>query len=77
MGSGSVGGYRENPDGSVSVMIRVDGDLVPQLKTWAEEAGKPLEGQIQEIVEQVLSSYLMSSWEAPPPTVAAPVAAAK
>lgn len=61
---------RENTDGSLSVMIRVDGDLVPQLRTWAEEAGKPVDEQIREIVGMLLSSYLMSPWEASQPVAA-------
>lgn len=78
------GGSRENTDGSLSLMIRVDGDLVPQLRTWAEEASKPVDEQIREIVGMLLSSYLMSPWEASQPvaagapvTTAAPPAAAK
>jgi len=55
-------------------MIRVNGDLVPQLQTWAEEAGKPVEAQVREIVDMLLNSYLLSPWE-PPQPIAAPVAA--
>lgn len=65
------GAGRANADGSLSVLIRVDGDLVPQLQTWAEEAGVPVEVQIREIVGQLLSGYLMGEWTAPQP-VAAP-----
>jgi hypothetical protein len=64
------GGVRENTDGSLTVSIRVDGDLVPQLKTWAEEAGMPIDQQIRDIVSMLLSSYLMSPWEPPQPVAA-------
>jgi len=67
--------YRENPDGSLAVMIRVDRDLVPQLQTWAEEANKGIDDQVREIVDMLLSSYLLSPWE-PPQPVGAPVAGA-
>lgn len=71
-----IGSGKENPDGSLSVMIRVDGDLVPQLKTWAEEANKSLDEMVRELVNMLLSSYLLSPWEAPQPiTVEAPVTA--
>lgn len=74
---GGIGGGRENPDGSLSVMIRVDGDLVPQLKTWAEEAAKPLDEMVREITGMLLSSYLMSPWEAPQPVSAQAAPAVK
>lgn len=66
-----AGSGRENPDGSLTVMIRVDGDLVPQLKTWAEEAGTDLASQVREIVGQLLSGYLMGPWEPPQPVATA------
>jgi hypothetical protein len=65
-------GCRKNPDGSISLMIRVDSDLVPQLETWAESAGVPVEKQIQEMVGMLLNSYLLSPWQSPQP---APVVA--
>lgn len=71
---GGVGGGRENSDGSLSVTIRVDGDLVPQLKTWAEEAGLPVQDQVRQIVDMLLNSYLLSPWE-PPQPIGAPTAA--
>ena len=74
-GGGVGSGGRKNADGSLSVTIRVDGDLVPQLDTWAEEAGVPIDVQIREIVGQLLSGYLMGEWTQPQPVAAAPAAA--
>lgn len=71
-------GARENSDGSLSVTITIDPDLVPQLRTWAEEAAVPIDQQVREIVSMLLNSYLLSPWEPPQPVGAptpAPVAA--
>jgi hypothetical protein len=57
-------------------MINVDPDLVPQLRTWAEEAGVPVEQQIRDIVGMLLSSYLLSPWQAPEPVATGTAAAA-
>jgi hypothetical protein len=71
------GAGRISSDGSLSVVIRVNSDLVPQLQTWAEEAGKSTEEQVREIVDMLLNSYLLSPWEPPQPVAAAAEPVAK
>ena len=55
---------RRNADGSADVTIRISPDAVPQLETWAEEAGKTFEDQVQEIAEVLFVGYLNGDWEA-------------
>jgi len=53
---------RTRADGSVICSIRIDPDLVEQIKTWAEESRKSFEEQVQELVDVTLSGYLQGDW---------------
>ena len=60
-------GSRRLPNGGMEITLEISPDDLPQLESWCEAAGKPLEEQAREIIGFLLSSYLHGEWSAPMP----------